>query len=505
MSQSTASQATAGQTAPGRVTAANRATPAHEIVERALTLSRGDACVVIATESSTVNLRWANNTLTTNGSSRDRSVTVISVVGRSFGVRSASTIDRFGTGAGADTGSPDAAHPTDLDGLVELVRAAEEAAREAADATDYGDLLSPTTAGTGTATGDFTEPAARTSTAVFASFARELAEAFGRTRAVGQRLFGFAEHRTTTTWLGTSTGLRLRHSEPVGSVEWNAKSSAPGGSVWHGQSTRDFTDVDVAATHTLLTSRLAWCERPVELPAGRYETLLPPSAVGDMMVGLYWAAAGRDAAEGRTVFSRAGGGTRLGEAIGPPGLRLSSDPADPELATTPFVTATSSSAVSSVFDNGLALGATDWIHDGALAALVQTRASARQTESPVTPLVGNLILDGGGTASLDEMIASTRRGLLLTSLWYIREVDPEVLLLTGLTRDGVYLVEDGEVTGAVNNFRFNESPVDLLGRSAEIGASVRTLPREWADWFTLTRMPPVRIPDFNMSSVSPAN
>ncbi|SNQ46934.1 putative Zn-dependent protease-like protein [Frankia canadensis] len=474
---------------------------APEIVERALALSRADACVVIASESSTVNLRWATNSLTTNGSSRDRSITVISVIDRSFGVRTASTIDSPRR-ADPATAAP---HPTDADGLADLVRAAEAAALEAADAEDFADLLGPATAG-GLATDvAFTDPAVRTGTAVFTDFARDLAEAFGAARAEGRRLFGFAEHDVTTTWLGTSTGLRLRHAQPTGSVEWNAKSGVPGGSVWHGQSTRDFTDVDVATTDAALRSRLAWCERSVELPAGRYETLLPPSAVADLMINLYWSAAGRDAAEGRTVFSRAGGGTRIGEAIGPAGLRLSSDPADPELATAPFVTAAASSAMSSVFDNGLALGATDWIRDGALAALVQTRATARATDSAVTPMIENLILDGGGTASLDEMIASTRRGLLLTSLWYIRDVDPETLLLTGLTRDGVYLVDNGEVAGAVNNFRFNESPVDLLGRIGEIGATTRTMAREWADWFTLTRMPPMRVPDLNMSSVSPAN
>jgi predicted Zn-dependent protease len=102
------------------------------------------------------------------------------------------------------------------------------------------------------------------------------------------------------------------------------------------------------------------------------------------------------------------------------------------------------------------------------------------------------------------MAAATGRGLLLTSLWYIREVDPQTLLLTGLTRDGVYLVEGGEVVGAVNNFRFNESPVDLLRRTTEVGATELTLSREWADYFTRTAMPPLRIPDFNMSSVSQA-
>jgi predicted Zn-dependent protease len=92
--------------------------------------------------------------------------------------------------------------------------------------------------------------------------------------------------------------------------------------------------------------------------------------------------------------------------------------------------------------------------------------------------------------------------LLLTCLWYIREVDPATLLLTGLTRDGVYLVEGGEVVGEVNNFRFNESPVGLLARATEAGATQRTLPREWNDYFTRAAMPPLRVPDFNMSSVS---
>jgi predicted Zn-dependent protease len=103
------------------------------------------------------------------------------------------------------------------------------------------------------------------------------------------------------------------------------------------------------------------------------------------------------------------------------------------------------------------------------------------------------------------MIAATERGLLLTTLWYIREVDPQTLLVTGLTRDGVFLVENGEVTGAVNNFRFNESPVDLLGRATQASRTERTLPREWNEWFTRAAMPMLRVPDFNMSSVSPAS
>jgi predicted Zn-dependent protease len=135
---------------------------------------------------------------------------------------------------------------------------------------------------------------------------------------------------------------------------------------------------------------------------------------------------------------------------------------------------------------------------------VRTRACARFTGKPPRPLVGNLVLDGGGGASLDEMVARTDRGLLVTSLWYLREVDPRTLLLTGLTRDGVYLIEQGRVRGAVNNFRFNESPIGLLARATEVGRTEHAMPRERADAFRRTAMPPLRIPDFAMSSVSSA-
>lgn len=155
-----------------------------------------------------------------------------------------------------------------------------------------------------------------------------------------------------------------------------------------------------------------------------------------------------------------------------------------------------------MFDNGLPLSATEWIREGELNRLITSRHTAGLTGLPVSPAIGNIVLDGGEDRSLEEMVANTERGLLLTCLWYIREVDPATLLLTGLTRDGVYLVENGEVSGEVNNFRFNESPVSLLGRAVEAGRTEKTLPREWSDWFTRAAMPALRVPDFNMSSVS---
>ncbi|MFP5219038.1 MAG: metallopeptidase TldD-related protein [Actinomycetes bacterium] len=448
-----------------------------EAVERALAASRADGCIVIVTETSRLDLRWAGNTLTTNGADRARSVTVVSVVGRSVGVRGASSYDDLG----------------------ELVRESERAAAESSPAEDAGPLVD------GDADDGFAAPADVVTPDVLAGFARSLGERFSAARSDGLRLYGYATHEVATTWLGSSTGLRLRYSEPTGYVELTGKDGRPGGSSWVGRSTRDWTDVDVAGLDAELRRRLAWGRRTVELPAGRYETLLPPSAVADLMISAYWRMSGRHAAEGRSVFSRPGGGTRVGERIGPPGLRLSSDPHHPELGATPFVVTAASSALTSVFDNGLALPATDWVTDGVLSALIETRATARERGVPVTPYVHDLLLDAGGTATTDELVATTGRGLLLTSLWYIREVDPQTLLVTGLTRDGVYLVEAGEIVGAVNNFRFNDSPVGLLSRVVEAGATERTLPREMSDYFTWTAMPTLRVADFHMSSVSPAS
>jgi predicted Zn-dependent protease len=337
---------------------------------------------------------------------------------------------------------------------------------------------------------------------VFADFAPALGEAFARARAGGRELYGFANHELVSTYVGTSTGLRLRYDQPSGSLELNAKSPDRTRSAWAGRSTRDFKDVDPGALDAELAVRLGWAERRVELPAGRYETLLPPTAVADLLIYQLWSASGRDAAEGRTVFSKPGGGTRIGEKLSELPLTLRSDPNEPGLECPPFVIAHSSGGDQSVFDNGLPTHATDWIGEGVLRHLTTTRHSAALTGLPVAPALGNLILDGGDDRSLEQMVADTERGLLLTCLWYIREVDPATLLLTGLTRDGVYLVENGEVTGQVNNFRFNESPVDLLRRATEAGRTERTLPREWSDWFTRAAMPALRVPDFNMSSVS---
>lgn len=454
------------------------------LVEHALKTSASESCVAIVRDSTSANLRWANNTLTTNGMMHRVTVTVVAFVGAAQG-----------TAAGSVTGTA-----ASLDQVTSIVEAADAAALGSTPAEDAAELVA------GDVAGDWSETPGDTSIDVFSSFAPALGDVFDRASDEGRILYGFVDHDVTTTYLGSSTGLRLRQVQPTGHHGCTGKTESLSSSAWVGGATRDFSDVDAHAMDRELAQRLSWATRTVKLPAGRYDTVLPPTAVADLMIYAYWSASARQAHEGQSVFSRAGGGTRIGEALTPHPVQLFSDPGYHPLQAAPFVTAAASNGEMSVFDNGLPLSRTDWVRDGMLAALLQTRHSAAMTGEPVTPGIDNLVMSvDGAQGSMDNLVADVERGLLLTCLWYIRPVDPQTLLLTGLTRDGVYLVEHGEVTGAVNNFRFNESPIDLLGRFSGASVTEPSFSREWGDEFSRTSTPALRVPDFNMSSVSQAN
>lgn len=453
---------------------------AQQVVELALSAARrhgkADETIVLVTDRVDASLRWANNTMTTNGESTSRTITVISIVRR---------------GESAHVGSvrSSAADPAVIDDLV----AASQ--RAAASATAARDAAPPLPAGETPA--DWDAPVPRTGVDVFLGVADGLMRGFRG----GDTLFGYARHTLETTFVATSHGVRRRYTQPTGSVEINAKRD--GASAWAGRNTPDFVGVPTELMLDELATRLTWAQRTIELPAGRYETIMPPSTVADMMIYLSWMMGGRAAHEGRTALSAPGGGTRVGEKLTSLPLTMYSDPTAVGLECTPFVAVSASSDQASVFDNGMDIGRVDWIRDGVINTLAYPRSAATEFDAPVAVGADNLLMTGGSAAPAD-MVAATERGLLLTTFWYMREVDPSVLLLTGLTRDGVYLVEDGEVTAAVNNFRFNESPLDLLRRATEAGISEVTLPREWGDWATRAQMPTLRIPDFHMSSVSQA-
>lgn len=452
----------------------------QQLVEHALETSTSEQCVVIVEDCTSANLRWANNTLTTNGVMHAIDVTVIAFQG-------AGNASVSGTAAS-------------LDQVTALVQAADRAAALADPAADRADLV------TADAAADWSDAPGETSIRVFEDFAAQLGEAFARAETDRRILYGFVFHEVTTTYLGSSTGLRLRHEQPTGHYACTGKNAELTNSAWVGGATRDFTDVDGARMAADLATRLSWGERRTDLPAARYDTVLSPSTVADLMIDAYWSAGARTADDGQTLFSRPGGGTRIGEQLVDPAVSLHSDPARPGLESMPFVVAGGSSDRTSVYDNGLPLTRTDWIRDGRLSSLIQTRQTAGLTGQPTTPAIDNLVLEvAGATGTEADLVAGMEDGLLLTCMWYIREVDAQTMLLTGLTRDGVYRVEGGEITGAVNNFRYNESPIDLLRRFTHASATVPSFSREWGeDDFSRTATPALRIPDFNMSSVSQA-
>jgi predicted Zn-dependent protease len=460
------------------------ATTPQQLVEHALATSTADDCIAIVSDSSSANLRWANNTLTTNGVMVSVDVTVISFVATSDGVA---------TGSVAGSASTP-------EQVTALVQAADAAARSATAAEDAAELVADRTSP------DWNAPPERTGITVYDAFAPALGEAFRAATAEDRLLYGFVNHELVTTYLGSSRGLRLRHAQPTGHYACTGKDLSLSRSAWVGGATRDFRDVDATAMAEQVKERLGWAQRQIDLPAGRYDTILPPSSVADLMIDAYWGAGARVAHEGESVYSRVGGGTRIGELIVPRGVHLYSDPDLTGLESAPFNVAGVSDNTESVFDNGLPLTRTEWIADGTLAALLQTRHSAAMTGQPVSPMIDNLVLEvDGAQGSEQDLVAGMERGLLVTCLWYIREVDPQTMLLTGLTRDGVYLVEGGEIVGAVNNFRWNESPIDLLNRFSHASATVPSFSREWGDdYFSRTATPALRIPDFNMSSVSQA-
>jgi predicted Zn-dependent protease len=459
-----------------------------ELAERALASATGP-CLVLVDVSSAVNVRWAANTLTTNGQTGGYDVTVVSVHG--------------GDRAGAVSRS--GVQVADLPGLV---AEAEASARAASPAEDAADLITAesVTAEVITGAADFDDPAGEVTAGDLTRLAERLGAAFDSARRNGTELFGYAEQTLQTTYLASSTGVRARHAQPVGTVQVNGKSAGRSRSAWAGSAGRTLDEIDVAALDAEVTERLGWQSRQVQVPAGRHDAVLPPSAVADLMTYALWSADARSAHEGRSAFGRPAGGTRVGDQLSSLPLTLSSDPGLPGFEVSPVVMTGSSHPMASVFDNGMPVGRTAWIDGGRLAALPTTRHSARLAGLSDTPCADNLqlVVDGAAGSTMD-LVGDLDDGLLLTCLWYIREVDPQTLLLTGLTRDGVYKVEGGQVVGAVTNYRFNESPVDLLDRIAVAGASAPTLGREFGEYFPRVVMPPLTVEGFNFSSVSQAS
>ena len=316
---------------------------------------------------------------------------------------------------------------------------------------------------------------------------------------------GFAEAKDYMLTLMTSSGIVKQYRDGYANLSITARSLAGDMSVWHGAGAHSSKGIDEKDMVEMIQRDLKNMENKVVKPAGRYEVILAPYAVCDMLMYLVWMSSLRDADEGRSMFSKFKDGTLQGSLIGeklfPENISLLSSTAD----SLPFLTAAGSSAYASVFDNGLPLKDVAWIKNGVLKNLITTRKYAKEKYDTEPSLMPSTFSMPGSNKDVSQLIKETEHGLLVNTLWYIRLVDPMTGLLTGLTRDGVFVIENGEIIGSTNNFRFNVSPLEMLKNTIDMSKSITTIPREFADGDTsLYTLPYLKVKDFNMSSVSEA-
>ncbi len=299
---------------------------------------------------------------------------------------------------------------------------------------------------------------------------------------------GFLVMGAGCTALGNNKGMFAYHPSTSVNYTLTVRTTDGTGSGWAGADHPDWKQIDFEKVSLRAIEKARTSRNPQAIEPGRYTVILEPQAVGDLAQLVAGYADARIADEGRSPFSKAGGGNKVGEKIVDQRVNLFSDPADPQLLAQPFD------------GEGLPIARQVWIENGNLKQLQYSRFWAKKQGK--TPTGGTTSLKmQGGSATIDEMIKSTQRGILVTRLWYLREVDPRTILYTGLTRDGTFLIEEGRISRSIRNLRFNESPLFMLNNLEMLGVSERLAGTEAGGAVV---MPAIKVRDFNFTSLSEA-
>ena len=435
---------------------------AQAIVEQVKALSKADEVLVSVGSAHQSDVRFAANQMSTAGSVRSTSLTVTSVIGR-----------KHATAVTNDLSS---------DSLRRVVEQSERLARLSPDDPEWLPVLGPQrylpVQGYVDATANVTA----------ADRARAALTALEPARKAGDlQAAGFLLVNARSSALGTSKGLFAYDRSTSANYTLTVRTADGTGSGWAGVEDNDWRKLDFAKVSNAAIEKARLSRNPVALAPGRYTVILEPQAVGDLVSLLGGALQARLADEGRSAFAKPGG-NKLGERIMDPRVTIISDPQDPQLLLQPFS------------GEGLPSRRMTRIENGVLKSLAYSRFWAQKQGKEATPGAGSLKMLGGPTTTA-EMIRSTPRGILVTRLWYLRSVDPRTILYTGLTRDGVFLIEDGKITKAVKNFRFNESPLFMLNNVEAIGPAIRIAGAENNGTFV---MPTLKVRDFNFTSSSDA-
>ncbi len=317
--------------------------------------------------------------------------------------------------------------------------------------------------------------------------AASIGAAIAEAKAKGVTGAGYLECRSHEWNIANSRGLALSHKRTVAELTMTARTPDGTGSGWAALSTHRAAEVDAGTVGRVASDKGLRSAKPRALEPGKYTVILEPAAVANLLGFFASALDARRADEGRSFFSKPGGATKLGEKLFPDGVTFESDPSNPDTPAAPFD-----------FE-GSPLGRVAWVDRGVVAALSYSRYWAEKKGKPATGHHGSYLMHGGAAKSADDLLSGVTRGLLVTRFWYTRWLEPKAMSITGLTRDGVFLIENGRITGPVNNFRFNESPANVLANcDAMTGATTRVPGGQ------VWRVPTLRTHDFNMASVSAA-
>ena len=436
---------------------------AQEIIRQTLRFSKADEASVSLSDGQSANLRFARNTASTSGAETGPSLSVTSIFGKRAGTATVNQLDEAT--------------------LKAAVARSEEIARLAPEDPERMPLLGPQEHA---AIAAWDETTAREGAERMASGAAAVVK-----QATGHQLVaaGFTRTAARAEALGNSKGLFAYHRSTTASFSTTFRTRDGSGSGWAGRAARAIGEVDYAGAAAVAAQKALASQKPRKLEPGSYRTILEPCCVASLLELMTDDMDRRKADEGRTWFASRKGGTRLGEQLFGRDIDIRSDPRDPQVAARPWT------------GEGLGHQARHWIKAGKLSALSCDRFWAEKQKVEPVPAAPNIIM-AGGKGSLEDLIKSTRRGVLVTSLWYIREVDPQTMLHTGLTRDGVFWIENGAIAYPVNNFRWNESPVAVLKRVEAMSAAQR-LPSRGAETPT-TVVPALAVSSFGFTSVSDA-
>ncbi|MGH9373419.1 MAG: TldD/PmbA family protein [Vicinamibacterales bacterium] len=433
---------------------------AKGIVDRALKLSTAEAAEVSLEANRVANLRYAHNEVSTSGDVTNLTVTIRSVFGKRSGSSSINQID-------------DAS-------LERVVRRSEETARLAPEDPEAMPLLGPQEYATRDLYDDATATANPETRAIVAARAIEV----GKKRSL--ELAGFMTNGGYVAAVGNSNGLFAFNRRSLATFSNTARTT--GGSGWAGTNTDTLAGMDATELVETAARKAELSRNAKPMEPGTYTVILEPSAVADLVSYLAFQLNARSADEGRTFFAKKGGGNRIGEKVVSEKVTIRTDPADPRAPGSLFT------------EGGLPSRSMTLIEKGVLKNLNYSRYWARKMNAQPTPTPQNLIM-AGGAGSLADLVRETKDAILVTRLWYIRFLDPQTVLLTGLTRDGLFKISNGKVDHPVKNFRWNDSPVSVLSHVEAMSQEVRTRGSETDD---LSIVCPAIRTRFNFSSTSDA-